>query len=310
MKILRKIYENLIGLFSATGLAINTLFWFPVIMTVVLFRILSWGSIRRYFRKIGFRMAELWVSFNTAWFRFLHRKKWTHNLEGLSRKEWYIIISNHRSWVDILILQALFDKKTPILKFFIKKQLFWFPIMGIVWWGLEFPFMNRYSKEKLDKNPKLAGKDLEETRQMSERSKEFPTAIFTFPEGTRYSREKSVRQGNEFKHLLKPRAGGIAMSLKVLNTKIQELIDVTLVYGNSLRDKKINIWDFLCGRVKDVKVSIDRLNLPNWIKNGDYEKDAEFKLKFQQWLNAHWQEKDKIIDSFFSEDVRKTKDAT
>lgn len=309
MKIFKRIYENIIGILSALGLAINTLFWFPIIMTVVLFRILTWGSARRAFRRIGFRMAELWVSFNTAWFRLLHRKNWKNNLEGLSKKEWYIVISNHRSWVDILILQSLFDKKIPLLKFFIKKQLFWFPIMGIVWWGLEFPFMNRYSKEKLAKNPKLIGKDLEESRQMSERSKEFPTAIFNFPEGTRYSRAKSKRQGDEFKHLLKPKAGGIAMSLKTLNTKIQELIDVTLVYGKDLRDKKINIWDFLCGRVKDVKVSIEKLKLPNWIKNGDYEKDSEFKAKFQEWLNARWHEKDKLIDSFFPEDSHKAKDA-
>ncbi len=53
--------------------------------------------------------------------------------------------SNHRSWVDILVLQSIFNRRIPFLKFFLKRQLIWVPLLGLAWWALDFPFMRRYS---------------------------------------------------------------------------------------------------------------------------------------------------------------------
>jgi len=43
-----------------------------------------------------------------------------------------------------------------INSFFIKKELMWVPFLNLAWWSLDFPFLERYSKEYLDLfgNPK------------------------------------------------------------------------------------------------------------------------------------------------------------
>ena len=82
-------------------------------------------------------------------------------LENLKPDEWYMMIANHQSWVDILVLLRVFNRRIPYLKFFLKKSLIWVPLLGLAWWALEFPFMRRYSKAEIDRNPSLRGKDIE-----------------------------------------------------------------------------------------------------------------------------------------------------
>ena len=90
--------------------------------------------------------ADSWVWVNIQIQCFIHPTKiQVSNLPQLSMSDWYLIICNHKSGVDILLLQSLFYKKIPLLRFFLKQQLIWVPLMGIAWWALDFPFMRRYS---------------------------------------------------------------------------------------------------------------------------------------------------------------------
>ena len=57
----------------------------------------------------------------------------------------YLVLANHQSWVDILVLQKVFNRRIPLLRFFLKRQLFWVPLLGLAWWALDFPFMGRYT---------------------------------------------------------------------------------------------------------------------------------------------------------------------
>ncbi len=54
-----------------------------------------------------------------------------HGLEGLSKKNWYLLICNHRSWADIVVLCVLFRKHIPMNKYFLKQQLAWVPFLGL-----------------------------------------------------------------------------------------------------------------------------------------------------------------------------------
>ncbi|AFG42795.1 putative acyltransferase yihG [Escherichia coli P12b] len=69
-----------------------------------------------------------------------------HGLEGLSKKNWYLLICNHRSWADIVVLCVLFRKHIPMNKYFLKQQLAWVPFLGLACWSLDMPFMKRYSR--------------------------------------------------------------------------------------------------------------------------------------------------------------------
>jgi len=63
--------------------------------------------------------------------------KWDiEGLDELSKKNWYLLICNHRSWADIVILCVLLSKHIPMNKYFLKQQLAWVPFMGLACWAL------------------------------------------------------------------------------------------------------------------------------------------------------------------------------
>ena len=92
-------------------------------------------------------IANGWVAVNNLNQKLFNGVRWdVRGLDNLDPKGWYMVVANHQSWVDILVLQTVFYRKIPFLKFFLKKELFWFPFLGQAWWALDFPFMKRYSQ--------------------------------------------------------------------------------------------------------------------------------------------------------------------
>lgn len=114
-----------------------------------------------------------------------------HGLEGLSKKNWYLLICNHRSWADIVVLCVLFRKHIPMNKYFLKQQLAWVPFLGLACWALDMPFMKRYSRAYLLRHPERRGKDVETTRRSCEKFRLHPTTIVNFVEGS-VSRKKNI----------------------------------------------------------------------------------------------------------------------
>ena len=157
-----------------------------------------------------------------------------------------MVISNHQSWIDIITLQTVFNRKIPFLKFFIKKELIWVPIMGPAWWALDFPFMKRYSPEFLAKKPHLKGKDIEITRIACSKFKTMPVSVMNFVEGTRFSENKHYRQRSPYNNLLKPKAGGTGFVLTIMGEQLNSILNITIKYTGE--DKKF--WSLLCGRIQ------------------------------------------------------------
>jgi 1-acyl-sn-glycerol-3-phosphate acyltransferase len=236
--------------------------------------------------------ATAWISVNTVIERLFHPVEII--IEGstdLSTKEWYMVIANHQSWVDIPVLQRVFNHKIPFLKFFLKQELIYVPVLGLAWWALDFPFMRRYSSAQLRKNPKLKGKDIEITRKACAKFKSKPVSIMNFVEGTRFRPEKHSKQNSEFKHLLKPKAGGMAFALSAMDGQIHKLVDVSIYYPGSTP----SYWDYISGKVKQVKVDIKVSEIAPALR-GDYMNDRAFKIGFQNELNKIWQQKDLTLE--------------
>lgn len=202
-----------------------------------------------------------------------------------------MLISNHQSWVDILILQRIFNRKIPFLKFFLKQELIWVPFIGLTWWALDFPFMKRYSQAAIAKRPELKGKDIEVTRKACEKYQFSPVTVMNFLEGTRLTSSKHEKQGKKFNHLLTPKAGGLAFALSVMGERLDNLLDVTLVYPNGIP----SFWDYLGGKVKEVKVHIRVLPISEE-RIGNYLDDEDFRNAFQLWVNEIWLQKDQQIE--------------
>lgn len=266
----------------------------PLLMLAVVKFIVPIASFRRALSRWLIVLAEGWIAVNSALMAKLARVSIVvHGLDGLSREGWYLVISNHQSWVDIPVLQAVFNRRIPFLKFFLKQQLIWVPMLGLAWWALDFPFMRRYSKVQLERKPHLRGKDIEATRKACEKYRELPVSVMNFVEGTRFTPAKSARQKSPYRHLLMPRAGGIAFVLDTMGEQLGALIDVTIRYP----DGRPSVIDLLAGRVHTVEVHVQHLPIPATLLEGDYVNDEGFREHFQSWLNAMWEAKDVRLDS-------------
>jgi 1-acyl-sn-glycerol-3-phosphate acyltransferase len=237
-------------------------------------------------------IAEQWIANNTALLHATQEIRWdVRGLESLRRQEWYLVIANHRSWVDILAIQAVLNRRIPFLKFFLKQQLIWVPVMGLAWWALDMPFMKRHSREYLEKYPEKRGEDLETTRRACEKFRLIPTSVINFVEGTRFTPAKHAATKSPYRHLLAPRAGGVAFVLGAMGPLFHSLIDVTVAYPRGAG----GFWDLCCGRIREIVVDVRERALEPWLAAGDYANDPEFRARFQEWLGARWAEKDALL---------------
>lgn len=212
-------------------------------------------------------------------------------LDRLVYDEWYLLIANHQSWADILVLQRIFNGKIPPLKFFLKKELLWtLPFASWSCWLLGFPFMHRYSKEVLAKHPELKNKDVEATKRACNRFKETPTTVASFIEGTRFTEKKRQLQESPYYYLLRPKSTGIGFSLAVLGDFFHKILNVTIIYP----PQKASLWHFLVGDMKKITLHIETIPITSdWL--GDYQTDRQFRINLQKKLNHLWEEKDKLI---------------
>jgi 1-acyl-sn-glycerol-3-phosphate acyltransferase len=290
---IRKILEGLRGGFSVLLYLLNTIIICTPLLIVALIKLLlPFKPIQNGCRRILTAIATGWIAVNNLNQKLFNGIRWdVEGVENLDPKGWYLVVANHQTWVDILVLQNVFHRKIPFLKFFLKKELFWFPLLGQAWWALDFPFMKRYSRQFLKKHPHLIGKDLEITRRACEKFKTIPVSVMNFVEGTRFTREKHTRQRSPYTHLLRTRAGGMAFVLAAMGDKLQQVVDVTIAYPQGA----VSFWDFACGRVKEIKVRVKTLPVDNQIV-GDYLQDVAFKRNFQNWLNGLWREKDQDLN--------------
>ena len=209
----------------------------------------------------------------------------------LSKKEWYLIIANHLSWLDIILLTDFAAGKIPAPKFFLKKELIWLPFVGLGAWALDMPFMQRYSKAFLLENPHLEGKDIATTKKSCEKFRQLPTTVINFVEGNRCTPEKQKLKQSPFKHLLPPKAGGIAFTLATMGELFTSVLDITVIYPETQGSPMMAM---LSGRLKRVIIRVNVHPVTDEII-GDYFNDDTFKQGFQGWLNSVWQNKDKLI---------------
>ncbi len=277
------------GVFSILFYTVNTIVCCIPLFVIALFKILiPVKFVQTGCRKALTAIADYWIAINNVNQRLFSRIRWNLNgVENLDPKGWYLVVANHQSWVDILVLQNVFYRKIPFLKFFLKKELFWFPVLGQAWWALDFPFMQRYSRKFLKKNPHLIGKDLEITRRACRKFRQLPVSVMNFVEGTRFTPEKHARQRSPYTHLLRTKAGGLAFVLAAMGDKMQHIVDVTIAYPHGVA----SFWDFVCGRLREVRVHVKTLPIDHELL-GDYLHDPQFKREFQNWLNRLWYEKD------------------
>ena len=276
---------------------LNTVFWcIPLFVLAAVKAAVPLESWKRKCSRMLNTIAENWIWVNNQNQKLVGNTCWdVQGIESLERSEWYLVLANHQSWVDIVVLQRIFHRKIPFLKFFIKKELLWLPILGQAWWAMDFPFVKRYTKSYLQKKPHLRGKDLEITRKACKKFNKIPVSIMNFVEGTRFTNEKHRRQQSPYAHLLRPKAGGIAFVLGSMGKQIHRVLDVTIVYPDGVS----NFRALLCGKIRKIKVRVRSLPVSPELL-GDYTTDDHFRLGLQRWLNNIWEEKNRYIEEMMT----------
>ena len=271
----------------------STLAHCAVLMAAALGKALAGARARPRWNARLVRVAESWIGVNSALIRHGTRTRFTLDVPaGLRREASYLVLCNHQSWVDIPVLQYVFNRRIPLLRFFLKQELIWVPLLGVAWWALDFPFMRRYSKQQLARRPERAGTDIDATRRACEKFREIPVAVMNFVEGTRFTPQKHGA-GSPYRHLLRPKAGGVALVLDAMGAVLHGVLDVTLVYPGG----KPTVWDLICDRIPEVRLHARELPVPAESIGADYEQDAEFRAAFQQWVNDLWAQKDARIEA-------------
>jgi 1-acyl-sn-glycerol-3-phosphate acyltransferase len=295
---------KILGIISSLLLGINVLVWVSLLFFFSILKfLLPWPPLRRGFDRILPWIAEHWISGNSGWMRLTQKTHWdVRGLDDLNYDNWYLVIGNHQSWADIFVMQHLLNRRIRLLKFFLKRELIWVPVIGLAWWALDFPFLRRHNAEYLKKHPEQRGKDLITTRQACEKFARTPTSVMNFLEGTRFSGAKHKQQQSPYKHLLRPKSGGMALAVDVLGEKFHSLLNITIVYPDGIP----TFWQFLCGQAKRIRVRFQTMEIPKKFLQGDYAGDQAFRETFHQWVHQLWQEKDREIQLLLNEAGKNT----
>jgi 1-acyl-sn-glycerol-3-phosphate acyltransferase len=270
--------------------AANTVFWCTLLYLITILKfavpVAAW---RRLTSRLLVAIGEAWIAVNTFCLRVTQPTVYdVKGLEGLRRDVSYLVVSNHRSLVDIPVLQAVFLWRLPFLRFFLKQELVRVPLLGLAWWALDFPFMKRHPREALERNPELRHEDLAATRRACEKFRHAPASILNFVEGTRFTPAKHARGGAELRHLLPPKAGGLAFAASAMGPQLHAVVDVTIVYPYG----SPTFWDAISRGLPRVVVRVKERAIPAGWFTGDYAEDPAFRESVQAWVRELFREKD------------------
>lgn len=253
--------------------------------------------------KAVIKIANHWINSNNAVIDMvLPQKDWRISLpDDVYTDGKYLLISNHQSWVDTSIVQYISQDRLPLTRFFTKFELIYIPIVGQTFYFLDFPMMRRHSKADIAKNPALKGQDLKEAKRACTLLKDKPFTLLNYLEGTRFTPIKHEKQQSPYTHLLKPRAGGLALAINALGAEVDGILDMTIVYPDGVPSYS-DLWK---GNIKRLSVDVRYIDIPDGlsmaVQNGGYEDDDAIKTRMFNWVEQIWRQKDERITEMLAE---------
>ncbi|MDO5542999.1 MAG: acyltransferase [Acinetobacter sp.] len=282
------------GLTVGTVITGSTFLHGPPVLALGLTKLLKQS---RKVDETNIQITNSWLSVNN-WLidHVLPNTQWDISIDEdlqLSMQGRYLMTCNHQSWVDTTVNQYFGLTRMPLTRFFTKWELIFIPFVGQAFKILGFPMMKRHSKAQIAKKPELKDRDMEEARKACQQLLSQPFTLLNYLEGTRFTQEKHDQQQSPYQHLLKPKAGGLALALNILGDQIDALVDMTIVYPDGVPGYS----EFWLGEVPRIAVNLRKINIPDWVLGGNYEDDAEYRERFQQWVHKLWLEKDQLIES-------------
>lgn len=260
------------------GIALNLIFW--GLLLLLLLPAKAVPRTRPWFRRVSNRIYRAAVRVDNVLLRRISGASWNVEELTLDCSRPHIVLSNHRSWADILILQSIVATRGPIVKFLCKRELVYVPIFGLIILAFDFPVLRRRSRGGNDP----AHRRDDDRRRVTAASAallDSPAAILSFAEGTRFTEAKREALGGPYEHLLPPRAGGLAAMIEALAPAGGMIVDLTLAYP-----RVVSFWEFLGGAAGPVNVKQETIPI------ADVPPGCA-----REWLNDRWRRKNALLQS-------------
>ena len=261
---------------SLAAIALNLAFW-----SVPLLLLLPAKAARRArprYRRLTHRIYRAAVRVDNWLLRRVSGAAWRFDELTLDPHRPHVVLANHRSWADVLLVQSVVATRGPIVNFLTKRELLWVPIFGLIVFAFDFPAVRRRSRPGADP----ASRREDDRRRVSEAAASLldsPAAILSFAEGTRFTEARRRARGGRYARLLPPRAGGLAAILEALAPGGGTIVDVTLVYPGSA-----TLWTFLGGAAGPVTIHWEKTPI-----------EALAPERIRDWLNERWRRKDELL---------------
>ncbi|HAB68635.1 MAG TPA: acyltransferase, partial [Gammaproteobacteria bacterium] len=197
---------------------------------------------------LGYRLAAgiagVWADF-MRWLLTTLPIQWVITGEKLNPKGTYLVLANHQSWIDIMMVMVVLGKGTTLPRFFMKWELVYMPVINICAWALDFPIMRRYTQEDIKGRPELKNRDFDYAHDVLSRNPDQACVVVNYAEGTRFTPEKHRKNRSPYQHLLKPKVGGPQLALDCLRNRLDGIVDITLAYPGAT----LSVWHLLSGQV-------------------------------------------------------------
>ena len=106
---------------AAVLVAGSTLVHVPVLLAVAIVKaLLPIASVRPALDRALMVIAESWIGVNSRLIDGFTRTRFVvEGMESLRYGGHYLVLANHQSWVDIPVLQKVFNRRIPLLRFFL-----------------------------------------------------------------------------------------------------------------------------------------------------------------------------------------------
>jgi 1-acyl-sn-glycerol-3-phosphate acyltransferase len=299
VQIILNLLYGFFGLLSFLFITVHLAFW---IVPIVILALIKLVVPVQFVKELSYRIM-VWI-YGTAvrindflLFKLVRNKIQIRSKETLKTDRNYLILSNHRSWADILILQSVLNRKTPPIRFIVKWELIFMPIVGLICWAYEYPFVKRKSLKYTSPKSGKSKNDFHVIRNKIDKMSANHLSLINFVEGTRFKILKSEKYAAGFKHLLNPHAGGLFNILKNYGDRLDELLNFTIVY----KCRQPIFWKLLGGRCRHIIVDLQKVQMKELLNRlGACDGDVNF-VRVSEWLNDLWQEKDLKIDELIAE---------
>ena len=290
---IRAVLAPFIFVIHTTLQILNLALWGGLIIVLGLVKLLlPNGAVKALWNKVMHALMFSFGRVSVLLIRLFNNVNIECSVHGeLAQDRWYLIIANHLSYLDIILLIEFATHRIPAPKFFLKKELIWLPFVGLGAWALDMPFMHRYTRAYLEKHPEKKGKDLETTKAYCEKFRTVPTTVINFVEGTRFTTDKHVAKQSPYAHLLPPKAGGVSFTLAAMGELFTNVLDISLLYPEN---KRHPMMAMLSGKMTKIVIDVNVTPIPELQQESD-RSESEFRLYFQDWLNNLWKTKDSRI---------------